>query len=179
MQFVDSLELVRLGQGISGQTPLSQFVRLLDGLPAQPQPDSPVTWSVRGSASGDAAGEHERWLHVRAHAAPTLVCQRCMQPFVCTLEADTSLQLVASEAELEALDARDEASGLDDQDMVERIVASRRLDVLALVEDELILSLPYVPKHDVCPSLPDALKADGGGDSRPSPFAVLEKLKKH
>jgi len=58
------------------------------------------------------------------------------------------------------------------------VLGSHRFDVLSQVEDELILSIPYVPKHVVCPGAPAKTEAgDAGPDKRPSPFAVLEKLK--
>src|SRR3546814_10899932 len=67
----------------------------------------------------------------------------------------------------------------ESDDIIERIVGSQRLDVLELVEDEIILGLPYVPMHDVCPSLPESLSQEPDTDpARPSPFAALSQLKK-
>ena len=36
-------------------------------------------------------------------------------------------------------------------DQPEKVVGAHHFDLLAQIEDELILSVPYVPKHDVCP----------------------------
>jgi uncharacterized protein len=49
------------------------------------------------------------------------------------------------------------------------------LDLLALIEDEVILSLPLAPRHDEgqCESV-ERRKSD----EKPSPFAVLAKLKR-
>jgi len=55
--------------------------------------------------------------------------------------------------------------------------------LLDLVEDEMILEVPYVPRHDLCPeplgeSETEAQAADSVTDvQRPSPFAVLGQLK--
>src|SRR3546814_4536412 len=97
---------------------------------------------VRSNASGQA------FLTVRVAARPLLECQRCLEPFEWPIDASVRLQVVAESA----LDA-DSHEPDAEQDMIERIAGSHRLDVLALIKDELVLSLPYVPKPDVCPSL--------------------------
>src|SRR5690606_11556798 len=84
------------------------------------------------------------------------------------------LELVETEAELEAEDAEEE-----DPETPDRVLGATHFDLQSLVEDELILVLPYVPKHKVCPSLPKALETAEGSDTRrPSPFSVLAELKK-
>lgn len=164
--YVDTYVLARLGREVAGRTGIARFERLIGDLPAQE--GSEVVWSVRGET--DAHGQ--RFLRVDVKASPVLMCQRCMQPFVFPVKVDSRLQLVASEADL------DPEGGLDDDEAPERILGSQRFDVLELVEDEIILALPYVPKHDVCPSLPAALDADSD-TGRPSPFSVLSQLKKN
>jgi len=55
--------------------------------------------------------------------------------------------------------------------------------LLEHVEDELVLCIPYVPKHEICPSA-DAVvpeqsdAAQEESQKRPSPFSVLAHLKK-
>jgi uncharacterized protein len=55
--------------------------------------------------------------------------------------------------------------------------------MLELVEDELILEVPYVPRHETCPKPlgqveTEAQAPDSAPDvQRPSPFAVLGQLK--
>ena len=61
-----------------------------------------------------------------------------------------------------------------DDDAYDIIPASQPLAVKDLVEDEVILLLPVSPMHDVC-----VLPKSGANDQKPSPFAVLAKLKKH
>ncbi len=63
----------------------------------------------------------------------------------------------------------------------ERGVISRDFDALSLVEDELILSLPLVPRHEVCPEhLPSQVEDEAfeAASERPNPFAALAALKK-
>ncbi len=165
---VDTWELARLGHEQSGEATLASFSRLLDGLPAQAE--SLVQWSLVGQTDS----LQRRFITLRADATVRLVCQRCLSEFELPLHVETRLQLVETEAEIEA-----EETGEDDPDALDQVLGSSFFDVLSLVEDELILALPYVPKHEVCPSLPKELDSSEGGDTgRPSPFAVLAKLKK-
>ena len=54
------------------------------------------------------------------------------------------------------------------------------MDATGLVEDELILALPFAPMHEVCPGGgADAATDDAPDTGRPSPFAALARLKKH
>ncbi|MBV6305233.1 DUF177 domain-containing protein [Candidimonas humi] len=171
--YIDTYELTRLGQRLEGHTPLRQFARLVEGLPDQG--DAQADWSLRGEQ--DALGR--RFLHLQVAAGLVLECQRCLAPFVLRLDASSRLEVVSKAADL------DDESGDEGEEPVERILASRRLDVLALVEDELILGVPYVPKHDVCPDAPRPPDDVAGGaeaesgPGKPSPFAVLGGLKKN
>jgi uncharacterized protein len=105
------------------------------------------------------------------------------------IDSEVLLQLVKSEADLDDDTSYGDQSDEDDEDgegkgfvsnLPEKVVGSHHFDLLAQIEDELILSVPYVPKHDVCPGA----QANAGEASpeepavkRPSPFAVLEQLK--
>jgi uncharacterized protein len=186
---IDAFDFARLGKEASGRMPLVRFARAGEGLPLQPRDETgDVRWRVQGAIGG--MGEPLLKLHVQAN--PVVVCQRCMEPFAYPVDIDVTLQLVKSEADLDDGGAGGTDADFDDEagddaeletgksagDMPEKILGSRRFDLLAQVEDELILSIPYVPRHDVCPGT--AAKTSAGDPApakRPSPFAVLEKLK--
>ena len=171
-RYVDTFELTRLGLAMGNKTPLVRFERLVADLPEQGQ--RTAEWTIQGET--DSLGQ--RFLRLRVKAEPMLVCQRCLAQFGWKVDADTRLRVVNSEAELEEDAVLDED---EPDDFIERIVGSNRLDVEALVEDEIILALPYVAKHDVCPNPPKSLdegKEPRSEEKRPSPFAVLGQLKK-
>lgn len=158
------------GELLSGAWPLSTLTRLGEGLFGTPEPATLVQWTVQGSVLPQAAGEPEVWLRLQAHAAVPLQCQRCLQPVEQDLAVDRRFRFVRSEAEAERLDESSE----DDV-----LVLSPRLDLQDLLEDELILSLPLVPKHEgPCPApLPvplDDLEEDAPA---PNPFAALAALR--
>jgi uncharacterized protein len=132
----------------------------------------PAAWSARGELREVKGGEPQVWLHLRAEAGVRLVCQRCLQTLEEPLEVDRHFLFLPDEDEVARLDEE-----LDD----DVLVLPRFFDLLELVEDELILALPIVPRHTVCPEplpVPDdpvELDADAAA---PHPFAALAALKK-
>jgi uncharacterized protein len=98
-----------------------------------------------------------------------LVCQRCLNPMRLTLDVDRPIRFVRGEDQAEALDAE------SDDDV---LALEPALDLQTLVEDELILALPIVPHHDVCPT--DSATPAAGAEPEPPqehPFAALAALK--
>jgi uncharacterized protein len=108
-----------------------------------------------------------------------------MTPYDQTFGVDMTYRVVATEEEAEEFP-------LDD-DEADVIVGSRQFDLVDLIEEELLLSLPLVPKHEVCPAVHESLvsgvsgpteeadeESEEAGDEgkRPNPFAALEALKK-
>lgn len=169
---IDTYELTRSGQAVQGSAALAQFSRFIDGLP--PQPDETVEWVLTGTRN--SLGQQFLDIHVKAR--PVVQCQRCMAPMPYPLDLNGRLQVVETEADLDVEDDPDTSP----DEWVEPILASTHLDVLALVEDELILGLPYVPMHEQCST--EALERagqsqDGDAPAKPSPFAVLSELKKN
>lgn len=170
----DALEAVRLGQRQQGQVALTAFSRLLHDLP---ESQSGV---VRWLAQGERGPLGQAWLRLKVAASPQVVCQRCLQAFSLPVESEAVLELVASEAELDAdVDEADEAD--PDAPLVEKVLCRGHLDLREQIEDELILSVPYITRHEVCPqplpagSPPQA--AEGEVEGKRRPFAVLEGLK--
>jgi uncharacterized protein len=110
-------------------------------------------------------------LDLRASVQLPMQCQRCLTPVLETVEAERSFRFVADEAT---------AATLDDEAEEDILVLSRDFDALALVEDELILSLPLVPLHEMCPQAVPMSAVDSEFEEaaeRPNPFGVLAGLK--
>jgi uncharacterized protein len=68
----------------------------------------------------------------------------------------------------------DEIEEIINDETIDVIVGSRSMDAAALIEDEALLALPQVPKHDVCP---DTAQLDALKTEKKSPFAALKDLK--
>ncbi|MEN9888722.1 MAG: hypothetical protein RL559_759 [Pseudomonadota bacterium] len=161
------------GAELQGQSPLGQWPRLREEQVAgAPATEPVVRWHLRGQAQPVAGGAPRLGMALRAELDLPLQCQRCLTPVVKNVAAHRDFVFVADEATAEALDEASEEDVL---------VISRDFDALALVEDELILALPLVPRHEVCPqqlpteALDDAFEA---ASERPKPFAALAALKK-
>lgn len=165
---LDVRALAEAGATAAGELPASELSRLGASTQAADGAE-PVTWSAAGEQRPVAGGPPEIWLHLRAGTRVMLQCQRCLQPLAEALAVDRRFRFVASEEEAERLDEE-----LED----DVLVLSRAFDLVALLEDELILALPLVPRHDTCPE-PLPLPADDEAESPAEhPFAALAALRR-
>lgn len=176
---LDVKALARAGQTLSGRTPVSHRERLqAERAPTEagyePAPEPHIDWSIRGEWRERLGAAAQCWLHVQAQLTLPLVCQRCLGPVGVPLEVNRPFRFVADEATAE----REDESAEEDV-----LVLSPQFDVLELIDDELLMALPLVPRHEPeCPSpvqltVQDPAFDDGGAQGRPHPFAVLARLK--
>lgn len=97
---------------------------------------------MQGALSCRVDGQADRQgcmqLKLRIQGDVGLTCQRCLGTLVHRIDIDFVVHLARDETELERLDA------LPDGDA---ILAGASLDLAAVVEDEVLLSLPLVPMH--------------------------------
>ncbi len=162
------------GAVLQGQWPLTAMARLLDGLHPQWQGAhaAPVVWQARGELRRPRAAPPQVWLRLDVRTSLALVCQRCLGAVDVPMRIEKALHFVHGEDTAAELDA-------DSDDDV--LASTRSLDLRSLIEDELLLALPLVPRHDECP--PGALAAheavaDDANVDKPHPFAVLSALKR-
>lgn len=163
---LDAESLAAAGTVIEKEFQLADFDRLADRLA---RPEGKVTARLALSrAAGVVAGD----LVVRAEVE--LTCQRCFGPVARRLESASELAFVAS-ADAPAPADREAVAG-----------DPRRLDLAALVEDELLLSLPLIARHaegEACAAPADAAGAGAEAEETPAamrrPFAGLKDLLKH
>jgi uncharacterized protein len=174
---LDVQAFARAAGELAGTTPIAAMTRLSasahapeDGAPLATEGE--VRWTATGQLRTRVGTPPQVWLHVTADTALTMTCQRCLQPVSEPLAVDRWFRFVASENEAAEQDAEAEEDVL---------VLNRQFRLLELIEDELLLALPVIARHDVCPQpLPlDEAPADVAEvDERPNPFAALEALKK-
>ncbi len=163
--------LCRDGETLLGAWPLADLTRLAESLYVAPSAAEHVSWQARFGQEEAVGRPVEPWLELEAGTHVTLQCQRCLQALHEPLALQRRFRFVASEAEAERLDGES-----DD----EHLVMEPRLDLHALIEDELILELPLVPRHEGrCPEpLPQPAAEPAAADERPNPFAALAALRK-
>jgi uncharacterized protein len=85
------------------------------------------------------------------------------------VEVDRWLRFVGDEAEAAELDAH------SDDDV---LALARWMNLRDLVEDELLLALPLVPRHEECPEPLPFLPESEAMKPPEHPFAALERLKR-
>jgi uncharacterized protein len=135
--------------------------------------DRDLTRRVRWHATGSlrrVGGEDQVWLHLRADTDVVLQCQRCLLPLAESVHVDRLFRFVADE---------DTAAALDDEMEDEVLVLAKSLNLRDLVEDEMLLALPLVPRHDACPeAVPMQFGDVEAIEEKANPFASLAILRK-
>lgn len=170
----DSLDVKAFAQAqahIEGQDLLLQFNRL--ALEAQgPHAGVYVRWAAQGEMRAEIGVEPQLWLHLQGEVDLPMLCQRCLTLAPIALDVERSFRFVADEATAEAL---------DDESEEDLLALSREFNLLELLEDELLMELPVVPMHDVCPEAVPLASSDDdfeqANSEKPNPFAALSDLK--
>lgn len=155
-------------------TPLQQFSRLAHETSLK-QDDATVVWQASAELRKGSTPEDDVWLHLQATTKLALTCQRCMTALSMPLEVNQWYRFVASE---------EVAMLQDDESEEDLLVMEPQFDLLAVLEDELLMALPLVPMHEQCPVPPVMQSAQSGAEEealtlaeKPNPFAVLAQLK--
>ena len=160
------------GGTCTGHDALSRYPRLMEDLQGSIA-GLDVQWHAQGELRPVLGGHAERWLHLEVSAMVPMTCQRCLTTVELPLQVDRWFRFVADEATAEAQD-----EGVEE----DLLVTSRDFDLYALVEDELLMELPVVPRHGICPD-PVKMQAEDADfeaaeAAKPNPFAALAGLQK-
>lgn len=159
---VDPYLSARQARHLRGSIPLAKMHRLT---------------ALLQSAGGDVEVEMQFALADGGRAQLTLAikavliaqCQRCLEAMEYPLSCKRRLMMVDDQAQIDTLPPGYEPV----------LVENQQLALIPLVEDELLLSLPIVFKHEHCAA---AVTTAGESETstvlkRENPFAVLEQLK--
>lgn len=160
---LDPWLLARAGSRLSGVVPLAGMTRLAE-----------MVHALGESAEVElcfGVDEQKRFrIDGFIDARVELICQRCLQPYECRLAARPKLVVLVEEERAATLPAE-----------LDPLIVDQVMAPVALVEDELILALPLIPRHEQTCSLPEmpqgkaSPEADRPGDTR-RPFAELGQL---
>jgi uncharacterized protein len=161
---LDVLGLARDRALVEREFPIAGFARLRDRL-AEP------TGQAQARAQFGLAGE---WpiVQLALEADVVMSCQRCLKPVHRRVVSQS--QLVFAPEDAPELPGDYEAIGGD----------PRTVDFAALVEDELLLGLPLIPRHEAdekCtpPGGGEIVKGETQATEMRRPFAGLRDLLKH
>lgn len=157
---INSIEFARKSLEIHDIIPVFEMTRVQDMLFSQ---ESVLSWRLVGLVDDD----NKPMLNLQVNGTVNLICGRCLESFAFDLNIDSLFVILADESLL--------SSEQDDiEDEVDYLVADPQMQVSQLIEDEVLLALPYAPKHDinVC-GVKDKVIEVG----KPNPFKVLQGLK--
>lgn len=154
---IDSKVFAREKRLLQGELPIVGLSRVLDLLV-----DS--TGNLQYRIEGRLGSRNELQVFLQVDGSLTACCQRCLEGVVHPVEIRSLLEFVDDENELTQEDVEDDSKDF--------LPAQKELDVVALIEDEIILDLPPAPRHESC-ALPDAESRTGSV----SPFSILQGLK--
>lgn len=153
---IDGFEFASAGAKQQGVWPLSDFPRLRDMLASDA---GEVAYEISGVRDERARPS----LRLKVSGRLALRCQRCLEPMAFEVQTDVTLVLASTLAEIH--DEPADAHGPD------RVVAGKEMALRELIEDELILAVPYAPRHESCTA-----GAAGDRAEKISPFAGLRGL---
>lgn len=156
---IDAFELARHSERSAGDIALAEMPRLAESLL---DTVGSLHYTVQGWVDAEGPGAD-----LGLSGQLRLACQRCNTPLDFRLDRKTRFRFVRNEAELESLP-------LDD-DEADAIVGSKSMNLRDWIEEEAILSLPLVPRHEQC-GAGSSVEADAGA-ARQRPFTVLAALK--
>jgi uncharacterized protein len=156
------------GASLAGEWPLGALARLAStGMQTQDAEAASVRWRATGGRATLGGAGLQPTLQLVAEAMVSVECQRCLQPMAVPLQVDRRLFFVEGEDAAAALDT-------DSEDDV--LTLEPAIDLRALIEDELLLALPLVPRHEACPE-PLPLREEDPAPEREHPFAALAAWK--
>lgn len=164
--YVDFLRLARQGQRLRGELSQSRMPRLASSLRDD-------TGLARADLDFGLDARRQPVLRARIETELVMECQRCLAYFRFPVRVETLFGLIEHESQAERLP----------EDYEPLLLGDAPMSPLELVEDELILALPVVARHEHndpdC--RPQSMRAQdetaAQGEGRPNPFAVLSQLK--
>lgn len=157
---IDGLNFAREGGRLQGELAVARMPRLEDLLEEH---SGIVAYVIAGSVNAQGRPV----LDVRTEATLPLLCQRCLERMDYELRRNSRFVLVEGAQDLPDVSEEDPS--------IETMPADALTDIPDIIEQEVVLGLPIAPMHPpgACES---AVKMPG--DDKPSPFAVLERLKR-
>ncbi|MBL1320906.1 MAG: DUF177 domain-containing protein [Methylophaga sp.] len=162
---IDPLRLAQNGLKLAGQLAVTEMPRLLQSLVSN-------EGIVDVDIAFDVDEVHTPFMRGEFTTTISMTCERCMKEMKVDLDVHCLLAMVTNERKIEGLAEQYDPWLLENSD-----------DVLlsSVIEDELILALPLVPRHDeACLPASEWSSADEMAEEieeKVSPFAVLATLK--
>lgn len=127
---------------------------------------------TKTQAVAKPSGARELRMTLSATGNYDMRCDRCLEPVTYAVHVLRDFLVVRDEMTAQSLDLETE-----DYDV---IAGNKAFDLLALIEDELLMALPPVPMHDDCDAPDHSQESHTDGFEEivaKNPFAALAQLK--
>ncbi len=182
-KLINSLRFCESGRHLEGKIQLHEFERLYDMLAPSMQREIADTQPEAGSDSLslqlnlDFDIDDFNHYHVcgKLQTGLVLTCLRCMEDMPFQVDIDLAIAFLRHRDEEQEIEGMYEGIEIDEKDS---------FDLYGLIEDEIILSLPLIAKHQHDCLQYDADKLDEielsyrrAMQEKENPFAVLARLK--
>ena len=166
--FIDNVAFAKKNERLVGSLKLTDCPRLFELLEdatkneqSKSSDTTLISYVLQGNT--DAAGQHH--LHLALKVTLVTTCQRCLNDMPLELALNFNY-LIGEVSDIELEDG--DIDGSDDIDLQQ---ASPNMDIIALIEDEIIMAMPIAPIHEKdC----GAIVSQSG--EKQNPFAVLKGL---
>ena len=157
---IDPFRYADLGNGLSGSIPIAALSRLS-------QICSKADGSLELEMSFSKGGSGLAIMQGNISGNLILVCQRCLEPMRHNVDLESRVYFSRPGRR---------HNGIDDADI---IVVDGELDLHALIEDEVLLSLPMITLHvaEECPATALMTEKDEAKLQKQNPFAALKNIK--
>lgn len=154
--YIDNVKFAKNQQKINGEIDISTVDRI--------QEIDTYSGFIKYSINGDVDKLNRPILVLNVCGKITTLCQSCLEPIEINLDNSTVVTIFFNEDKMDTALFSDETSDVEDA-----VLAEEEFDVMNLVEDEIIICLPYASKHDDC----DGLEYH---DDVKSPFGILKDI---
>ena len=139
-------------------------------------PGDGFNWDLKTHFEDSPGSEPRQLMDLGLKGRLNLICQRCLQDCAVDLDEKRRFLLVATEKEADAHPLEDE-----EQDP---LVVSHHFNLLETIEDEILLSLPLIPKHpeEFCEPHTSTFSEEGDeevSNEHENPFNILKNMKKN
>ncbi|MDI1309370.1 MAG: YceD family protein [Methylotenera sp.] len=165
---IDNIAFSKKNERIEGELSLPDFPRLEELMhssnltnPTKINYTGLISYVLQGKT--DAVGQHI--LQLTVACSLTTACQRCLNAMPLNLSLNFNYLIgEVSDTDVEAVD-------IDNSDDYDLQQANKAMDLIALIEDEIIMAMPIAPMHEEgCTELTTQ------SGEKPNPFAVLKGL---
>jgi uncharacterized protein len=139
-------------------------------------PEDGIEWEADTCLEDSPGEEPKQFLNLSLKGHLHLLCQRCLQDCPQELAEKRRFALVSSEEEADKYPM--------DDDLLEPLVARQHFDLLGTIEDEILLSLPLIPKHSdgqcqaYITTFGEEELPSGESEKPENPFNILKNMKK-